>query len=135
MECTVTLDERLLDSARRALGTGEVHATVEASLREVIRVHGELAGRPQYVRTEAELRQYLREAQRPRTSAEQARWDAAVAAADRHRIDAGPNFDVVAEIREMRQPTSLRTSSSTIESSPFPTSAGWVTCSPVGVVR
>ena len=103
MECTVTLDERLLEAARRALGTADVQATIEASLREAVRTRGASTEGPRYLRTEAELQQYLQEAQRPRTPAEQARWDAAVAAADRHRIKIGPEFNVVAELREMRR--------------------------------
>ncbi len=44
MECTVTLDEKLLDEARRLLGTETVEDTLEASLRtaiEAIRVRRE----------------------------------------------------------------------------------------------
>jgi len=36
MECTVTIDERLLDEARAALGTTSVHDTVEAGLKAAI---------------------------------------------------------------------------------------------------
>jgi Arc/MetJ family transcription regulator len=36
MECTLTIDERLLDEAREALGTTSVQDTVEAGLRAAI---------------------------------------------------------------------------------------------------
>jgi Arc/MetJ family transcription regulator len=36
MECTVVIDERLLEEARAALGTTSVQATVEAGLRAAI---------------------------------------------------------------------------------------------------
>lgn len=34
---TVVIDDKLLDEARSVLGTESIHATVEASLREVVR--------------------------------------------------------------------------------------------------
>ena len=36
MECTITIDERLLEDAREALGTSSVQETIEAGLRAVI---------------------------------------------------------------------------------------------------
>jgi hypothetical protein len=37
MECTLVIDERLLDDARKASGTSEIQALVEMGLRELIR--------------------------------------------------------------------------------------------------
>lgn len=103
MECTVTIDERLLDEARRALGTADVQSTIEVSLREAISARAVPVELPRYLRTDEELQQFLRDAQRPRTPTEQAGWDAAVAAADKHRVGVGPDFNVVEELREMRR--------------------------------
>ena len=103
MECNVTIDEKLLDEARRALGTKDVQTTIEVGLRESIRAHAEPVELPSYIRTDEELRQFLRDVQRPRTEAELARRKAAFDAVEKHRLDVGPDFNVVEELREMRQ--------------------------------
>lgn len=59
--------------------------------------------RPRSIRTDEELQQFLIDVQRPRTHAEQARWNAAGEAADKHRVHVGPDFNVVEELREMRR--------------------------------
>ncbi len=99
----VTIDERLMDEARRALGTDDVQTTIEASLREAIRTHAEAVELPRYIRTDKEFTQFLRDVRRPRTEAELARREAAFQAAEKHRVPVGPDFDVVKELREMRR--------------------------------
>ena len=103
MECTVTIDEKLLDEARRALGTDDVQQTIELSLREAIRARGEPVELPRFMRTDEELQRFLRDAQRPRTEAELAQREEAFLAAEKHRLHAGPDFNAVEELREMRR--------------------------------
>lgn len=65
MECTVTIDERLLDEARAAMGTASVQETVEAGLRALIERHrGEAflarLSRIQFDMTDEDLREMRR---------------------------------------------------------------------------
>jgi hypothetical protein len=103
MECMVTIDEKLLDEARRALGTDDVQHTIEVSLREAIRTRAKPVELPRFIRTDEELQQFLRDAQRPRTEAELARRAASIQAAETHRLHVGQGFNVVEELREMRR--------------------------------
>ncbi|MGH2367299.1 MAG: hypothetical protein ACRDI2_03790 [Chloroflexota bacterium] len=105
MDDTLTIDGALLTEAQETLGREVVRATVEAALRDAVRRQKQEAGRfpaPSPAAL-AEIARVLRDARRPPTEVELAQRRAVAERMDQVRVKVGPEFNVVRELRAIRE--------------------------------
>ncbi|MGH2351243.1 MAG: hypothetical protein ACRDJN_06475 [Chloroflexota bacterium] len=105
MDDTLTIDGALLTEAQETLGREVVRATVEAALRDAVRRQKqEAVGFPAPSPAAlAEIARVLRDARRPPTEVELAQRRAVAERMDQVRVKVGPEFNVVRELRAIRE--------------------------------